>query len=400
MGFLSDAVLRIKPSPTVAITERARALRREGRDIIALSAGEPDFDTPAHIRDAAKAALDRGETRYTAPDGIPELKQAIIAKFRRDNGLEYDVAEVMASTGGKQALFNALIATLNPGDEVIVPAPYWVSYPDIVRLCGATPVIAPTAIEDGFKLRPEGLAALLTPRTKWLILNSPGNPSGAGYAAPEIAALAEVLAAHPDVWVLSDEIYEPIAYPPFRFASVPEAAPALRDRTLIVNGVSKAYAMTGWRLGYAAGPQALLDAMRKVQGQSTTNPNSVTQWAAAAALTGPQDYIEVSRAAFLRRRDQVVAALNTCPGVTCPTPEGAFYVYPSIAGCLGKRAPGGRVMETDADFCEALLEAEGVAVVFGAAFGLSPHVRLSYAAADDMLAEACARIRRFCEALA
>jgi aspartate aminotransferase len=400
MGFLSEAVRRIKPSPTVAITQIAREMRAAGRDVIALSAGEPDFDTPAHVKAAACAAIERGETKYTAPDGLPELKAAVIEAFRRDCGLSFDPGDVMVSTGGKQALFNALIATLDPGDEVVIPAPYWVSYPDMARLCGATPVIVDTAAEAGFRLTPEALEAAITPRTKWLIFNNPGNPSGAGYDAGRIAALAAVLERHPQVWVLSDEIYAPLAYAPFRFAAFAAAAPGLGERILTVNGVSKAYAMTGWRIGYAAGPKQLLDAMRKVQVQSTTNPCSISQWAAAAALTGPQDYVAESRAAFRRRRDAVVAALNAAPGLSCATPEGAFYVYPSCAGCLGKRAPSGRSIETDEDFCGALLEAEGVAVVFGAAFGLSPHFRLSYAASDATLAEACARIRRFCESLA
>jgi aspartate aminotransferase len=399
MGFLSEAVGRINPSPTVAITQAAREMRAAGRDVIALSAGEPDFDTPAHVRDAACAAIARGETRYTAPDGTPELKDAIIAAFRRDYGLEFDRREVMVSTGGKQALFNALLATLNPGDEVVIPAPYWVSYPDMARFCGATPVIVPAGTESGFKLTPAALEAALTPRTKWLIFNNPGNPSGAGYAAEEIAALADVLARWPDVWVLSDEIYAPISHAPFRFAAFAAAAPALLARTLTVNGVSKAYAMTGWRIGYAAGPTPLLEAMRTVQSQSTTNACSISQWAATAALTGPQDYVGESREAFRRRRDLVVGALNAAPGLSCPTPDGAFYVYPSCAGALGKRAPDGRMIETDKDFCAALLEAEGVAVVFGAAFGLSPHFRVSYAADDATLAEACARIARFCAAL-
>ena len=399
MGFLSEAVRRINPSPTVAITQAARELRAAGRDIIALSAGEPDFDTPAHVKDAACAAIARGETKYTAPDGTPELKVAIIDAFRRDHGIGFAPEEVMVSTGGKQALFNALLATLNPGDEVVIPAPYWVSYPDMTRLCGAEPVIAPCPAETGFKLTPKALEAAITPRTKWLIFNNPGNPSGAGYGAEEIAALAAVLERHPHLHVLSDEIYAPIAYAPFRFSAFGAAAPGLRDRTLTVNGVSKAYAMTGWRIGYAAGPKPLLDAMRKVQSQSTTNPCSISQWAAAAALSGPQDFIAESGGAFRRRRDAVVAALNAAPGLSCPTPDGAFYVYPSCAGCLGKRTPAGRVLETDEDFCSALLEAEGVAVVFGAAFGLSPHFRVSYAAADATLAEACARIRRFCESL-
>jgi aspartate aminotransferase len=400
MPFLSEALSRVAPSPTVAISELARRLKAEGRDVVALSAGEPDFDTPANIRAAAKAAIDRGETRYTAPDGIPELKRAIAAKFRRDNGLDYDARRIMVSTGGKQVLFNALAATLNPGDEGLIPAPYWVSYPDMTRLTGGTPVIVTGAAADGFRLTPRALEAAITHRTKWLIFNSPSNPTGAGYSAAQLRELTEVLLRHPHVWVMTDDMYEHIAYPPFAFATPAQVEPALFDRTLTVNGVSKAYAMTGWRIGYCGGPEHLLDAMRKVQSQSTTNPCSISQWAAVEALDGPQDYIAASRAAFLRRRDAVVSALNDAPGLRCETPDGAFYVYPSCAGCIGKTAPDGTVIADDAAFCQALLAAEGVAVVHGAAFGLSPHFRVSYAAADDVLADACARIKRFCAALA
>jgi aspartate aminotransferase len=399
MAFLSDALARVQPSPTVAISQLARELQTQGRDVIALSAGEPDFDTPAHIRDAAKAAIDRGETRYTAPDGIIELKRAICAKFARENGLSYSADQVMVSTGGKQVLYNALVATLNPGDEVLIPAPYWVSYPDMTRLAGGEPVVVPTSAAAGFKMTPEALEAAITPRTKWLIFNSPSNPSGAGYSAAELKALTDVLERRPQVWVMSDDMYEHIAYPGFDFATPAQVAPALYDRTLTVNGVSKAYAMTGWRIGYCAGPKALVDAMRKVQTQSTTNPCSISQWAALAALEGPQDYIAESRAAFLRRRDLVVGMINDAEGLSCPTPEGAFYVYPSCAGAIGKRAPSGRVIDGDEAFCSELLSEEGVAAVFGAAFGLSPHFRVSYAAADETLREACARIQRFCASL-
>jgi aspartate aminotransferase len=395
MPHLSASLGRIKPSPTIAITAQARELKASGRDIVSLSAGEPDFDTPAHIRAAAKAAIDRGETRYTAPDGIPELKRAIANKFRRENGLDYSPAEIMVSTGGKQVLFNALMATLDPGDEVIVPAPYWVSYPDMVLLAGGTPVVVPAGPERGFRLAPEDLAAAITPRAKWLILNSPSNPSGAGYGRDDLASLMDVVRAHRRLWVMSDDIYEHIAYPPFRFCTPAEVAPDLRDRVLTVNGVSKAYAMTGWRIGYAGGPEALIRAMTTIQSQSTSNACSVSQWAAVAALDGPQDYIAESTAAFRRRRDLVVAALNAIPGIVCPEPEGAFYVYPSIAGLLGRRTPSGATIATDEDFARELLAVEGVAVVFGAAFGLSPHFRISYAAADIELAEACARIGRF-----
>jgi aspartate aminotransferase len=399
MPFLSAALSRVKPSPTVAITQLARDLKAAGRDVIALAAGEPDFDTPANVREAAKAAIDRGETRYTAPDGIPELKAAIVAKLARENGLAYRPDEVIVTSGGKQALFNALLATLDPGDEVVIPAPYWVSYPDMARLAGATPVIVAAGAAEGFRLTPAALEAAITPRAKWLILNSPSNPTGAGYDAAALAALAEVLGRHPKVWVLSDDIYEHVAYAPFRFASIAAVAPALKERTLVVNGVSKAYAMTGWRIGYAAGPKPLVDAMRTIQTQSTTNACSISQWAAVEALNGPQDYVAASTAAFLRRRDAVVAALDATPGLSCATPDGAFYVYPSCAGCIGRRAPSGAVIADDEAFCRELLAAEGVAVVFGAAFGLGPHFRVSYAAADAALAEACARIRRFCESL-
>ncbi|MER2508367.1 MAG: pyridoxal phosphate-dependent aminotransferase [Amaricoccus sp.] len=399
MSFLAAALGRIRPSPTIAITAQARELKAAGRDIISLSAGEPDFDTPENIRVAAKAAIDRGETRYTSPEGIPELRRAIADKFRRENGLDYAPDQVMVSTGGKQVLYNALVATLNPGDEVIIPAPYWVSYPDMVLLAGGVPVVVTGTLENGFKITPEALAAAITPRSKWLIFNSPSNPSGAGYSRDELKGLTDVLMAHPHVWVMSDDMYEHIAYPPFVFRTPAEIEPGLHERTLTVNGVSKAYAMTGWRIGYAAGPKPLIKAMTTIQSQSTSNACSISQWAAVEALTGPQDYIPWSRAAFLRRRDLVVGLLNACPGITCPTPEGAFYVYPSIAGLIGKRTPDGAVIATDSDFAAALLAAEGVAVVFGAAFGLSPNFRVSYAAADAQLVEACARIARFCATL-
>jgi aspartate aminotransferase len=399
MAFLAAALDRVRPSPTVAMSALARALKAEGRDVIALSAGEPDFDTPAHVRAAAKAAIDRGETRYTDPGGIPELRAAISAKFARENGVEVAPDAVVVTAGGKQAIHAALTATIDPGDEVIVPAPYWVSYPDMTRLAGGAPVVVPAGPDAGFRITPAALAAAITPRTKWLILNSPANPTGAGYDREALAALAEVLLGHPHVRVLSDDIYEHIAYPPFAFATLAEVAPGLAPRTLIVNGVSKAYAMTGWRIGYAAGPRELIRAMTTVIGQSTSSAASVSQWAALAALTGPQDYLAEARAAFRRRRDLVVGFLDAIPGIDCPTPDGAFYVYPSIAGLIGATTPEGRVIASDADFAEALLAAEGVAAVFGAAFGLSPHFRVSYAAGDDQLIEACRRIRRFVEAL-
>ena len=400
MSFLSQTLARVKPSPTIAMTMRAQQLTAEGRDIITLSAGEPDFDTPEHIRDAAKAAIDAGHTRYTAVDGMPALKRAICDKFARENGLDYTPAQVSVGTGGKQVLYNALMATLNPGDEVIIPAPYWVSYPDMVLLAGGTPVILPAGMEAGYRITPEQLEAAITPRTKWLILNSPSNPSGAGYGADHMRALTDVLMRHPHVWVLADDIYEHLVFDDFRFVTPAQIAPALKDRTLTMNGVSKSYAMTGWRIGYGAGPELLIRAMAKLQSQSTSNPCSISQYAALAALTGPQDYIETSRAIFQRRRDLVVAALNDCPGISCPVPQGAFYVYPSIHDLIGKTSAGGTVITDDEAFATALMDETGVAVVFGAAFGLSPHFRVSYAASDAVLADACARIRAFCEGMA
>jgi aspartate aminotransferase len=392
----SSALRRIRPSPTVAITAEARRLRAEGRDIISLSAGEPDFDTPAHVREAAKAAIDRGETRYTSPEGLPELRQAVAAKFRRENGLDVAPDQVIVSTGGKQVLFNALLSTLDAGDEVLIPVPYWVSYPDIVRLAGARPVLLPTTAARGFRLDPADLAAAITERTRWLVLNSPGNPSGAGYSAADLRALADVLLDHPQVWILADDIYEHIAYPPFRFATMAGVEPRLAERTLTLNGVSKGYAMTGWRIGYGAGPLPLIRAMTTLQGQSTTSACTISQWAALAALEGPQDHLATFRDAFARRRDLVVAALDSIDGVTCPRPEGAFYVFPSIAGLIGRRSRGGAAIASDADFARALLAETGVAVVPGEAFGLSPHFRISYATSDAVLREACARIADFC----
>jgi aspartate aminotransferase len=395
MPLHSAALNRIRPSATNAITDLAAALKAEGREIISLSVGEPDFDTPPHVRQAAKAAIDAGHTRYTAIDGMPALKRAICDKFRRENGLEYEPGEVIVSTGGKQVLFNALMSTLNPGDEVIVPAPYWVSYPDIVRLAGATPVELPCGMEAGFKLRPDHLEAAITPRTRWLILNSPSNPTGAAYSRAELAALCAVLMRHPQVWVLTDDIYEHLVFGDFTFSTPAEVEPGLKARTLTVNGVSKSYAMTGWRIGYGAGPAELIAGMRKLQSQSTTNPSSISQHAALAALEGPQDFLAENARVFQRRRDFVVAALNDIPGIECPVPEGAFYVYPSIEGCIGKTSRGGRRIDTDEDFCAALLEETGVAVVFGAAFGVSPNFRVSYATSDETLAEACRRIGDF-----
>lgn len=399
MAFLSDAFGRIKPSPTVAITARARALKAAGHDIVSLSAGEPDFDTPTHIRAAAIAAIDRGETRYTSPEGIFELRRAAVAKFARENGLEYTPEQAIVSTGGKQILFNALMATINPGDEVLIPAPYWVSYPDMVSLAGGCPVVIPATLETGYRITAESLRAAITPRSKWLIFNSPSNPSGAGYDAAQLKALTDVLIEHPHVWIMSDDMYEHIAFPPFAFCTPAQVEPRLIDRTLTVNGVSKAYAMTGWRIGYAAGPLPLIRAMTAIQSQSTSNACSVSQWAAVAALEGPQDYISDAGVAFLRRRNLVVRLLNACTGIECPVPEGAFYVYPSIAGLIGRQTPDGTTVANDAVFAETLLAAEGVAVVFGAAFGVEPCFRISYAAADEVLIEACNRIRRFCESL-
>ena len=399
MAFLADTLARVKPSPTIAISAMAMELKAAGKDIIALSAGEPDFDTPDNIKAAAKAAIDAGKTKYTAPDGMPELKQAICAKFKRENGIDYTPAQVSVGSGAKQVLYNALIATLNPGDEVVIPAPYWVSYPDMVLLGGGTPVIVEARPENSFKLAPEQLEAAITPRTKWLIFNSPSNPSGAGYSKDQLKGLTEVLMRHPQVWLMTDDIYEHVSYPPFEFCTPVEVEPGLIDRTLTVNGVSKAYAMTGWRIGYGAGPVELIAAMRKVQSQSTSNPCTISQWAAVEALNGPQDYIAVSRAAFQRRRDLVVSMLNQANGLQCQTPEGAFYVYPSIKGCIGKATPGGTVIADDEVFCTELLEAEGVAAVFGAAFGLSPNFRVSYATSDALLEQACQRIQRFCGSL-
>lgn len=399
MPFLSQTLDRVKPSPTIAVTTRAAELKAAGRDIIGLGAGEPDFDTPDNIKAAAIAAINAGRTKYTAVDGIPELKKAICAKFKRENGLDYRPEQVTVGTGGKQVLYNALMATLNPGDEVIIPAPYWVSYPDMVLLAGGTPVVVTGRFENAFKITAAELEAAITPQTKWFLFNSPSNPTGAGYSRAELKALTDVLMRHPHVWVMTDDMYEHLAFDDFVFCTPAEVEPALYDRTLTVNGVSKAYAMTGWRIGYAAGPVALIKAMAKVQSQSTSNPCSVSQYAAVEALNGPQDFIEQNKAVFQRRRDLVVSMLNQAKGVVCPNPEGAFYVYPSIAGCIGKTSEGGTLIADDEAFATALLDETGVAVVFGAAFGLSPHFRVSYATSDAVLEEACARIQRFCAGL-
>jgi len=399
MSFLSNTLTRVKPSPTIAISTKAAELKAAGQDIIALSAGEPDFDTPDNIKQAAIAAINAGKTKYTTPDGIPELKQAICAKFKRDNGLDYTVKQVSVGTGGKQILYNALMATLNPNDEVIIPAPYWVSYPDMVLLAGGTPVIAEATMDNAYKLTADQLEAVITDKTKWLIFNSPSNPSGAGYSHAELKALTDVLLRHPHVWVMSDDMYEHLVYDDFKFCTPAEVEPQLYERTLTVNGVSKAYAMTGWRIGYAAGPEPLIAAMRKIQSQSTSNPCSISQWAAVEALNGPQDYIGTSRPIFQGRRDLVVKMLNDTKGISCHTPEGAFYVYPSIAECIGKVTPSGKRIETDEDFATELLSEHGVAVVFGAAFGLSPNFRVSYATSNAALIEACTRIQNFCASL-
>jgi aspartate aminotransferase len=396
MAFLADSLARIKPSATIAVTDKARELKQAGRDVIGLGAGEPDFDTPENIKEAAIKAIRDGKTKYTAIDGIPELKAAIVAKFKRENHLDYRPEEISVGTGGKQVLFNALMATLNPGDEVIVPAPYWVSYPEIVSLAGATPICLETTMASGFKLSPAELEAAITPKTKWLILNSPGNPTGAAYTRAEIKGLTDVLMRHEHVWVLTDDIYEHLTYDGFVFSTPAEIEPGLFERTLTLNGVSKAYCMTGWRIGYAGGPSFLIKAMAKLQSQSTTNPSSISQWASVEALNGPQDFIPRNAAAFLKRRDLVVSMLNQATGLICPNPEGAFYVFPSCAGLIGKQSAGGRLIEKDEDFVTALLEEEGVAVVQGSAFGLAPHFRISYATADDILEDACGRIQRFC----
>ena len=399
MTFLSATLDRVKPSPTIAVTTKAQELKAAGRDIIGLGAGEPDFDTPENISAAGIRAIEEGKTRYTAVDGIPELKEAICAKFSRENGLAYEPAQVSVASGGKQILFNAFMATLNPGDEVIIPAPYWVSYPDMVLLAGGEPVVIEAALDKSFKITPEQLEAAITPKTKWFLFNSPSNPTGAGYSWEELKALTDVLLRHPHVWVMTDDMYEHLVFGDFEFCTPAQVEPRLYDRTLTCNGVSKAYAMTGWRIGYAAGPKPLIAAMRKIQSQSTSNPCSISQVAAVEALNGPQDYIEDNKALFQRRRDLVVNMLNDAAGITCPTPEGAFYVYPDISALIGKSTANGTLIDSDEAFATALLEDEGVAVVFGAAFGLSPNFRVSYATSDAQLEEACRRIQRFCATL-
>jgi len=399
MSLISAALKRINPSQTIAISNKARELKAAGRDVIALAAGEPDFETPDNIKDAAIKAIRDGQTRYTAVDGIPELKAAIVAKFKRENGLTYKPSQITVGTGGKQVLFNALVATLDPGDEVVIPAPYWVSYPDIVQFAGGTPVAIETKLEDNFKLQPAALEAAITPKTKWLIFNSPSNPTGAAYSRAELKALTDVLVKHPHVWILTDDMYEHLVYDGFEFVTPVQVEPSLYDRTLTMNGVSKAYCMTGWRIGYAGGPEELIKAMGTLQSQSTSNPNSIAQWAAVEALNGPQDFIEANNKVFKERRDLVVSMLNQASGLKCPKPEGAFYVYPSCAGLIGKKTPAGKEIADDETFASELLEAEGVAVVHGSAFGLGPAFRICYATATKDLEEACLRIQRFCGSL-
>ena len=399
MPMLAAYLDAIKPSPTVAVTTKANELKAAGRDVIGLGAGEPDFDTPDFVKEAAIEAIRRGKTKYTAPAGTTELREAISRKFKRENGLDYSVDQITVGCGGKQILYNALAATLDPGDEVIIPTPYWVSYPDMVLLGRGTPVLVATSQESGFKMNPEDLEAAITPRTKWLLLNSPSNPSGAAYTEAELAALAEVLARHSHVWTMTDDMYEHIVYDEFDFTTIARIEPALYDRTLTVNGVSKAYSMTGWRVGYAGGPAGLIRAMNMIQSQSTTHTSSISQAAAAAALDGPRDFLDGWVKVFRERRDLIVAMLDRSPGLSCPTPEGAFYVYPSCSGLIGKRTPAGATLGSDTDVVTYLLEAEGVAVVQGAAFGLEPHFRISYATATESLEEAGRRIQRACAAL-
>jgi len=396
MPFLSAALDRVKPSATIAVTDKARQLKAAGRNVIGLGAGEPDFDTPANIKLAAIHAIEAGKTKYTAVDGIPELKEAIIAKFQRENGLTYKPNQITVGTGGKQVLYNALMATINPGDEVIIPAPYWVSYPEMVALAGGESVPIVCTAEFNFKLQPEALEKAITPKTKWIILNSPSNPTGSAYTREELKAITSVLVKHPHVWVMTDDMYEHLVYDDFEFTTPAQVEPSLFDRTLTVNGVSKAYCMTGWRIGYAGGPQSLISAMATIQSQSTSNPSSIAQWAAVEALNGPQEFIPANNKVFKERRDLVVAMLNQAKGIECPRPEGAFYVYPSCAGTMGKTAPSGKKLATDEDFVTELLETEGVAVVQGSAFGLGPAFRISYATKTSDLEEACKRIQRFC----
>lgn len=395
-SFLSDAVNRVAPSATIAVTTKAAELKAAGENVIGLGAGEPDFDTPDHIKEAAIQAIRDGKTKYTPADGLPALKEAICAKFKRDNDLTYSPNQVHVAPGGKPVIYNAFVSTLNEGDEVIIPAPYWVSYPEMAKLCGGTPVIISCGPNAKYKLTPEALEAAITPKTKWLVLNSPSNPTGAAYTGDELRALGKVLLRHPQVWVLTDDMYEHLVYDGFEYKTIAQVTPGLYDRTLTMNGVSKAYAMTGWRIGFAAGPEALIKTMRKVISQTTSNPSSISQFAAIAALNGDHSFLAARNEVFKQRRDMVVAELNKADGITCGTPEGAFYVYPSCAGTIGKTAPSGKLIETDTDFASELLQEEKVAVVMGEAFGLSPAFRISYATSTDALEDAMARIQRFC----
>jgi aspartate aminotransferase len=397
MALLKDSLSRIKPSATMAVTDKARALKASGRDVIGLGAGEPDFDTPDNIKKAAIKAIESGRaSKYTAVEGLAELKNAVVKKFKRENHLDYTPKQIIVSTGGKQVLYNALMVTLNPGDEVLIPAPYWVSYPDMVLLAGGEPVIVPTRMEDGFKMKPEALEKAITPRTKWIIFNSPSNPTGAAYTKAELKTITDVLVRHPHVWVMTDDMYEHLVYDDFQFATPAEIEPRLYERTLTVNGVSKAYCMTGWRIGYAGGREDLIKAMSMLQSQSTSNPAAVSQWASVEALEGPQDFIAKHNAIFKERRDLCVSMLNQAKGLYCPKPEGAFYVYPSCKDTIGRTAPSGKKLETDEDFVTELLESEGVAVVQGTPFGYGPAFRISYATKTEDLEEACRRIQRFC----
>jgi aspartate aminotransferase len=398
-GFLSESLGRIQPSQTIAVTMKAKELKAAGRDIIGLGAGEPDFDTPDNIKEAAIAAIRRGETKYTQVEGIPELRKAVAAKFKRENGLDYTPSQIFVSAGGKAIIYSALMATLNPGDEVICIAPYWVSYPDIAALAGGTPVVIETKIEDGFRVTPEALERAITPKTKWLILNQPSNPTGACYTRNQIKALTDVLLRHPNVWILTDDIYEHLTYGGFEFFTIAQVEPKLYERTVTMNGVSKAYAMTGWRIGYCGASEPLVKAMAKLQSQSITHASSIAQWASVEALNGTQAFIPERKKIFEERRDLVVSMLNQARGIECPKPDGAFYVYPSIRKLVGKTGPSGKTIKTDEDFAAELLESEGVAVVHGAAFGLSPFFRISYATSNKLLEDACVRVQRFCAAL-
>jgi aspartate aminotransferase len=399
VSIIADRMSAIKPSPTMAVTAKAAELKAQGIDIIGLGAGEPDFDTPDHIKEAGKAAIDAGKTKYTPTNGTPELRKAVVDKFKRENGLEYDISQVHIGVGGKQVLFNALMSTVNPGDEVLIPAPYWVSYPDMVLIAGGTPVFIECTEDEQFKLSPAKLEAAITDKTKWLILNSPSNPTGAAYTAADLQAVADVLLKHPHVWVMTDDMYEHLVYDDFEFKTIAQVEPKLFDRTLTINGVSKAFAMTGWRMGYACGPLDLIKAMNNIQSQSASHTSSITQAACVVALNGPIDFLAERNAVYKQRRDLVVEMLNQAEGINCLTPKGAFYVYPSIAGCMGKTSKGGRKIVTDSDFVSALLEEEAVASVQGEAFGLSPHFRISYATLTEALKEACTRIQRFCASL-